>query len=110
MFDSISMSERSGYFEFIIHECIGHYCTPGSSAIDVGANGGAHTLRMAQSVGKKGHVYAFEPDPTIAGKIEEIRRSFPSVELLRVALSNNNGLQTFYLDACSALSSLNVRP
>lgn len=36
---------------------------PGSAAIDVGANIGHYTLRLAQLVGEHGHVIAFEPMP-----------------------------------------------
>jgi FkbM family methyltransferase len=33
----------------------------GDTVLDIGANIGAHTLFLAQSVGKSGHVFAFEP-------------------------------------------------
>ena len=33
----------------------------GDVVLDIGANVGAHTLPLAQLVGKTGHVYAFEP-------------------------------------------------
>jgi FkbM family methyltransferase len=36
---------------------------PGSTAIDVGANIGHYTLRLAQLVGEQGRVIAFEPMP-----------------------------------------------
>src|SRR6185312_12382199 len=36
---------------------------PGSVVIDVGANIGHYTLRLAQLVGPEGRVYAFEPMP-----------------------------------------------
>ena len=34
---------------------------PGSVALDIGANIGSHTLRLAQIVGPSGRVYSFEP-------------------------------------------------
>lgn len=34
---------------------------PGDTAVDVGANIGAHTVVMAQSVGKTGKVWVFKP-------------------------------------------------
>lgn len=37
---------------------------PGSTAVDVGANVGAHTLTFARLVGQSGTVLAFEPNPT----------------------------------------------
>lgn len=36
---------------------------PGTVAIDAGAHIGTHTLAMANAVGPKGKVYAFEPNP-----------------------------------------------
>jgi FkbM family methyltransferase len=39
--------------------------TEGAVAIDVGANIGAHTLTMAQCVGPRGRVLAFEPNPLV---------------------------------------------
>jgi FkbM family methyltransferase len=35
--------------------------SPGSLVLDIGANIGAHTLGLAQLVGSKGHILAFEP-------------------------------------------------
>lgn len=37
----------------------------GGVAIDIGANIGAHTLSMARSVGARGRVLAFEPNPLV---------------------------------------------
>jgi FkbM family methyltransferase len=37
--------------------------TPGSVALDVGANVGAYAVLFGQWVGPSGHVYAFEPSP-----------------------------------------------
>lgn len=42
---------------------------PGSIAIDIGANIGAHTLPMARLVGESGHVYAFEPTVYALGRL-----------------------------------------
>lgn len=37
---------------------------PGMTFVDVGAHIGWHTLLAARAVGRTGHVYAFEPDPS----------------------------------------------
>jgi FkbM family methyltransferase len=110
LFHDATELEQGSFFEYGIRGCIRRFCTFGTGAIDVGANGGAHTLTMAQCVGRRGHVYAFEPDPTIAGKIVDLRTSYPWVELFPLALSDRTGEQTFYLDQCTALSSLHQRP
>jgi FkbM family methyltransferase len=42
---------------------------PGEVAVDIGANVGWHTLLMAARVGPRGHVYAFEPNPSTRGRL-----------------------------------------
>lgn len=39
---------------------------PGDVVLDIGANAGAYTVLFAQWVGPRGHVFAFEPVPSIA--------------------------------------------
>jgi FkbM family methyltransferase len=46
-------------------EAITRYAVPGSTALDVGAHIGSHTLTFAKSVGPKGIVFAFEPQKKI---------------------------------------------
>ena len=46
-------------------EAIAQYTVPGSTALDVGAHIGSHTLTFAQSAGPNGLVYAFEPQKKI---------------------------------------------
>jgi FkbM family methyltransferase len=48
-------------YERDIAAAIEHLCQPGWTALDVGANVGAHTLRLARCVGPQGRVCAFEP-------------------------------------------------
>lgn len=43
---------------------------PGSLVLDIGANIGAHTLTLAQSVGPNGRVLAFEPTDYAHGKLQ----------------------------------------
>ena len=50
-----------GYFERSASIALRDFLKPGMTAIDVGANIGAHTLHMAQSVGNNGRVVAVEP-------------------------------------------------
>ena len=45
------------------------YIRPGSVVLDVGANIGAHTLPLADCVGKTGKVIAFEPTDFAIGKL-----------------------------------------
>jgi len=41
----------------------------GGVAVDIGANVGVHALTLARIVGKQGHVFAFEPNPSIYTKL-----------------------------------------
>jgi len=43
---------------------------PGSLVLDIGANVGAHTLRLASLVGPNGQVFAFEPTDFAFGKLQ----------------------------------------
>src|SRR5262245_1083779 len=48
-------------FERDVVGTIERYCQPGWHILDVGANVGAHTIRLAKKAGHEGKVYAFEP-------------------------------------------------
>lgn len=50
-----------GYYEFETSRALAHLLKPGMNVIEVGANVGAHTFRMAKRVGPNGSVHAFEP-------------------------------------------------
>jgi FkbM family methyltransferase len=64
---------------------IRQHVRPGMTAVDVGANIGAHTLTMADSVGSQGAVHCFEPTPVFETLRHNVRRNgFES----RVILNN----------------------
>ena len=48
------------------------YLRPGDVAIDIGAHKGAMTHWMARSVGRGGSVYAFEPQPVLAARLQRM--------------------------------------
>jgi FkbM family methyltransferase len=50
-----------GSFEPETVRCYRRLVRPGDTVLDIGANIGAHTLRLAQAVGANGRVVAFEP-------------------------------------------------
>jgi FkbM family methyltransferase len=57
-----------GSFEEHFAGLFGHLVKPGDRCIDVGANIGVHTVRLAKLVGRSGEVIAVEPDAELAGR------------------------------------------
>ena len=67
--------------------------SPGKTCIDIGANLGYYSIRMAKLIGVTGHVYAVEPIP-LFGKIWEKNlnpEKNPQVHLLPYALGETTG-------------------
>jgi FkbM family methyltransferase len=76
---------------------------PGDVVLDIGANIGAHTLRLAQSVGPGGKVYAFEPADFAFAKLKRNLALNPELEsrtspqqLLLVAMLSQKVEQEIY--------------
>jgi FkbM family methyltransferase len=67
-----------GSFEAHFAELFGHLVGPGDRCLDVGANVGVHTIRLAKLAGPDGAVTAIEPDPELA------RRARGNVQLNEV--------------------------
>jgi FkbM family methyltransferase len=59
-----------GAFEPGTHKTLQKLAKPGDIVFDIGANIGAHTLAIAQSVGPSGKVYAFEPADFAVNKLK----------------------------------------
>lgn len=74
---------------------------PGDTCIDVGAHTGRHTMPMAHCVKPEGHVFAFEPIPTIATDLQKSLDASPDigvvVTLRQCALSDASGEADFTL-------------
>jgi FkbM family methyltransferase len=58
-----------GAYEEHLAELFRHLTCPGDRCIDVGANIGVHTIRLAKLVGPGGSVIALEPDGQIARRL-----------------------------------------
>jgi FkbM family methyltransferase len=74
---------------------------PGDVAIDVGANFGSFSLRMAQLVGTSGRVFSFEPVPqTFAMLVQALSaRGCQNVHPMNLACSSTNSLVTMTVPA-----------
>ncbi len=76
-----------------------HLLEPGATALDIGANLGRYTLRMAELVGENGHVLAFEPVPdTFELLARHVRYAgCKNVSLFQMAVADRCGIQKLVL-------------
>jgi len=79
-----------GTYEDEINKLIRISLKPGDNAIDIGANIGLQSIRMAQSVTNTGHVYSFEPLFHLQNKFKRniALNKFENVTLFPFALSD----------------------
>jgi FkbM family methyltransferase len=83
----------------------------GSTAYDLGANHGIHTLLLARLVGDAGRVYAFEPVPE---NLCELRKNialnnFANVKVIDAAVADQPGTESFGCGGSHATGHLNGR-
>jgi len=62
---------------------VDRFVRPGDTVLDIGANLGLITLRMAKRVGPAGTVHAFEPNPAM---VERVKASIAKSEITNVVL------------------------
>jgi len=71
-----------------------------SSSVDIGANRGLHTFRLAECVGTKGAVYAFEPLPelfsALVAKAQERYGKDNHLKFFNAAVSSKTGRASFF--------------
>ena len=58
-----------GYWELWVTSALARLTKPGKLAIDIGANIGYYTMLLADAVGPRGKVLAFEPNPRLANML-----------------------------------------
>jgi FkbM family methyltransferase len=69
-----------GAFERSTARAMRRLVGPGMTALDIGANIGAHTLGLARLVGERGKVYAFEPTAYAFAKLRQNLTLNPELE------------------------------
>jgi FkbM family methyltransferase len=74
--------------------------------VDCGAYDGADTIELVKILNAQAH--AFEAVPEIFERLKKKTAAFPNIRCYNLALSNKNGVQTFYISegASDASSSL----
>jgi FkbM family methyltransferase len=72
---------------------------PGDVAIDIGAHKGAMTHWMARRVGRSGTVYAFEPQPVLAKRLEQTAATCTGRRIIveNQCLSSRSGRATLHV-------------
>jgi FkbM family methyltransferase len=70
---------------------------PGQTVIDIGADLGLYSLRLAELVGPSGRVHAFEPNPARHPVLAKLAEAQPNVEVHPVGLSDNVGREELYV-------------
>lgn len=78
----------------LAYEVVDALVAPGDTVLDIGANWGRFTARMASLVGPTGRVHSFEPSPTQRVRLEEIARGQRQVALHGIGLSDASGYAT----------------
>ncbi|MDB5150370.1 MAG: hypothetical protein JWQ57_4390 [Mucilaginibacter sp.] len=90
----------TGTYEDEINKLIRISLKPGNIAIDIGANIGLQSIRMAQCVGNSGHVYSFEPLNYLQNKLKRNigLNKLENITLFPFALSDQAGEITYSID------------
>jgi len=82
-----------GYFEMDTRLFFEAFLRPEDVFLDIGANVGLFTLCAAKTVGRNGHVYAFEPCSQTFSRLQEnvLLNALQNVECHQIALGSENG-------------------
>ncbi len=106
------MSEREywlGSYERQFPLAVRHFCKPGMTIYDVGANIGYTSLMFARIVGVQGCVYAFEPLPANIARLRTHMRlnlDLAHVQVIPSAVSDQEGHEIFLTHQSAAMGKL----
>ena len=96
--DSLDLSWNQDYEPCETRFCLSQL-RDGDVALDIGANIGYYTLLFARRVGPRGHVFAFEPEPSnFALLTKNVQlNGYTNVTLVNKAVSDTNGRLRLFL-------------
>lgn len=103
---------RKGYDNVACEELVVRCNLLDSNVIDIGANYGYYSVLFSKQVGKKGHVYAFEPNQEILPYLHKNLKlnHVDNVKIFPVAVSDRKGNEKLYYyserKACSSLRNI----
>jgi FkbM family methyltransferase len=103
--------QRAASLDF---QLMGRFVKRNGIAVDIGANWGLYTWRMASLVGPSGRVHCFEPDPSALASLTRIADSNANVKVHAMALSDRSGKAILYVPhfenrRLNALGTINPR-
>ena len=81
------------------------HLAPGDVAVDVGAHKGAYTYWMQNAVGSTGRVYAFEPQPVLARRLQALAQAAGSETIVVENLGVSSSAGTMQLNVPGTGSS-----
>ncbi|MCJ2180608.1 FkbM family methyltransferase [Novosphingobium album (ex Hu et al. 2023)] len=102
-----------GFWEMATTEAVAQLIEPGMVAGDVGANLGYFTLLMADLAGPDGKVFAFEPNPQMAFRLErsaKLSGLAERIEVCEVVLCAENDLVVSFLMPTDEPKNAYARP
>jgi FkbM family methyltransferase len=87
-----------GSYEKHFAELFSYLVRPGDRCVDVGANVGVHTVRLARLVGQDGEVIAIEPDPEVVRRTHRniAINGLANVRIISAAASERVGETRLY--------------
>jgi len=99
-----------GCFELSTTAVIDRYVKSGMTALDIGANVGCHTLRLAKLVGNNGKVIAFEPMSWALLKLKRniALNSFHNIIVEKIALSDTSSKQSAFFRTSWPLGAIQL--
>lgn len=105
---TIGFMLNGGIVEKATADAAEHILSKGDIVFDIGANLGYTALHFADLVGPQGKVFAFEPDPELAVRLEKVRdlNSLPQMFVRRKAVSREHGQAQFIIGEESYLGRL----
>jgi FkbM family methyltransferase len=86
-----------GTWENFVDDVLCAYAQPGMTVLDIGANLGYYTIKLADRIGPQGHLHAFEPNPELAPFVRE-----------NININGFRGRCSFYEIAASDVTGANT--
>jgi FkbM family methyltransferase len=93
--EAIDLGVYLNRYEPDVTAALEKFCRPGFTVLDIGANIGAHALRIAKLVGESGRVYAIEPTDYAYQKLvyNISLNQFRNIIPIQIVLSDRNLLR-----------------